>query len=346
MIIVAFLAIAQQVLSVDNVGDALIWNSTYGVDLNSVNTTMAWENYKTYFGKSYPNTTENEKRKSIWLENWNDINEHNKLSNKTHSEGLNQYSDLSQAEFLNTAVGINESAIPLVGDIYIPVGGVAVDSIDWRMYNGNSYVTPVKNQGQCGSCWAFATNGVIESRVAIETNVESLISLSEQQLVSCYAGNCNGNWPTKAMDWIENNNGLCSSSEYPYTSGDKVVPVCNANCGVKFGAITGYTQVQANSEQKLQEAVADGPVVVFVKAGSSSFRNLKGGILTAECDTGNINHAVVAVGYGTEDDIDYWIIRNSWGENWGVNGYGKICRNCTKNVGGQRGIVEWKSAIP
>eukprot|EP01084_Bolivina_argentea_P151490 264412_1 len=348
MILVIFLAIVHQALGQSNFEDAFVWYSTDGVDLTSINTTVAWENWKARFGKSYANATENEMRKAIWLSNWNDINEHNKQSSKTHSERLHQYSDLSSDEFQDTVLGLNASNV-VTGDEYVATGATVPDSIDWRNYNGKSYVTPVKNQGHCSSCWAFATTGVIESISSIASSGTTLTSLSEQELVSCYKGSCGGDTYFGAMNWVKTNDGLCSETAYPYTSGGGTVATCNLNCGTKFDDITGYTTVALYDEEALKAAVAEGPVAVAVDA-NPPFKNYAGGILTANCGI-SWNHAVLAVGYGSVANVDYWIIKNSWGTAWGESGYIKICRNCNKNIVdgknyGQCGILGYPAGVP
>lgn len=126
--------------------------------------------------------------------------------------------DLTTAEFINSVLGLDVTGVNATGDAYVGTDSIP-SSIDWRSYNGKSCVTPVKNQGSCGSCWAFATTGVIEGRVCAASNASLLTSLSEQELVSCYKQSCSGDTYFGAMNWVRTNGGLCSASEYPYTSG-------------------------------------------------------------------------------------------------------------------------------
>merc|ERR1711953_1529031 len=163
-----------------------------------------------------------------------------------------------------------------------------------------------KNQGQCGSCWAFSTTGGTEGQWAIATG--NLQSLSEQQLVDCSKANsgCNGG----LMD---------SAFSYPYTARDGS---CKSSftTAIPQGDVTGYTDVR--SESGLLDAVATvGPISVAIEADQSFFQYYSSGVLTGSCGT-NLDHGVLAVGYGSESGTDYWKVKNSWGASWGMNGYG------------------------
>jgi len=219
----------------------------------------------------------------------------------------------------------------------------APDAIDWTNQNGKSYVTPVKNQGQCGSCWAFSTTGSIESRSAIKNGQtgSDITPLSEQQLVDCSGsyGNegCNGGLMDDAFKYVEASGGLCSESEYKYTARDGTCK--SSTCGTKYDPITTYTDVKADSSTSLQAAVAEGPVSIAIEADQSAFQFYSGGILDGTCGT-RLDHGVLAVGYGSESGSDYWKVKNSWGTSWGMEGYVLICRDCNKNGNkGECGIL-------
>jgi C1A family cysteine protease len=294
-----------------------------------------------HFGKKYDSILEEAHRFIVFTENWRYITKTNeqKLS---YELGLNQFGDLTADEFKYYVHGKSGSCLQrgqkslnqLVGstdEVNAPA------SIDWTT---KGVVTPVKNQGQCGSCWAFSTTGSIESASAIKTG--KLVSLSEQQLVDCSRsyGNmgCNGGLMDQAFKYVKATGGLCSEQEYPYTARDGT---CKASsCGTKYDPISGYTDVSHDSEQALMNAVAKGPVSIAIEADQSAFQFYKRGVLSGNCGT-RLDHGVLVVGYGAEGGQDYWKVKNSWGASWGQEGYVMICRNCNKNAGaGECGILE------
>jgi len=200
-------------------------------------------------------------------------------------------------------------------------------SVNWT---AQGVVTPVKNQGDCGSCWAFSTTGSIECNHAIATG--QLNSLSEQQLVDCSytEGNlgCSGGTMDSAFKYVEKAGGLCSEAEYPYTAADGKCQ--SSTCGMKYDNITGYTDVTPDDEQSLEDAVAKGCVSVAIQANQLAFQYYSSGVLTGTCGT-SLDHGVLAVGYGTLGGQEYWIVKNSWGADWGEEGYVLICKDCDAN---------------
>eukprot|EP01084_Bolivina_argentea_P302401 521966_1 len=219
------------------------------------------------------------------------------------------------------------------------------DSVDWTTHDP-PVVTPVKNQGQCGSCWSFSATGAMECQYAIKTG--TLNSLSEQQLVDC-AGirygceGCNGGEMTGAMKYAANEGGLCSETEYPYTARGGE---CKASsCGTKYDASTGVDKVTPDDSSALQAAVAQGCVSIGIEADQTAFQHYKSGVLDGKCGT-SVDHGVLIVGYGSESGQDYWKVKNSWGDTWGEDGYVLICRNCNKNgEDGECGILT-QPAVP
>ncbi|KAL1131620.1 hypothetical protein AAG570_011234 [Ranatra chinensis] len=204
----------------------------------------------------------------------------------------------------------------------------APSSFDWRT---QGVVSEVKNQETCGSCWAFTTTGVLESHYAIKTGER--ISLSEQYLIDCDISNrgCTGGNAYLALQFIEKTE-IPTEKDYPYQGND--LQFCHAvdkfrNLKVKGIAIVTPT------EEKLKEAVARiGPIAVGVDGNHPDFQFYYGGIYSNPyCLSYMPNHAMQVVGYGIENGVDYWIVKNSWGANWGEGGYVRMARNANNNCG-------------
>jgi len=197
------------------------------------------------------------------------------------------------------------------------------DSVDWRTKGA---VTPVKNQGQCGSCWAFSSTGSMEGRYQIAGN--TLTSFSEQQFVDCSTkqGNqgCNGGLMDQAFTYAESTK-IETEADYAYTGRDGT---CHAAGGVT--EVKGFKDVTTKSPSALQAAVAEGPVSVAIDAAGLAFQLYFGGIIKHFCGT-SLDHGVLVVGYGTDKGTDYWLLKNSWGAGWGEKGYFRILREQSKD---------------
>ena len=217
------------------------------------------------------------------------------------------------------------------------------DSVDWVTKGA---VTDVKNQGQCGSCWSFSTTGALEGANYVQHG--ELVSLSEQQLVDCdnfrnggKDHGCNGGLMDNAFSWIEKNGGLCQEASYPYTSGMTKTPgTCMSDCDVVDGTIiTGYYDVPANSDEDMMVALNQQPVAIAIQADQKDFQLYSSGVFTGDCGT-QLDHGVLAVGYGSMDGTDYYRVKNSWGTTWGKDGYIYLGRGSEYNNGaGQCGML-------
>jgi len=269
------------------------------------------------FDKSY-SVPEFFTRYQIFKDNYESIVRHNN-GNFTWTQGVNQFSDLTAEEFetqyLRGVLGGDFQPI-LSTQQYIEIAGEK----DWRKEGA---VTPVKNQAQCGSCWAFSTTGTIEGWDYLKT--KTLRSLSEQQLVDCSGstGNqgCNGGWPKWSLTYLEKNGGSCDQASYPYTGRDGS---CKKTC---TPVVKVASHKELTNEAQLTDAIEAAPVSIAITA-SSAFQSYKTGIFTGACP-GQVNHAVLLTGYGTQTS-DYWWIKNSWGASWGDQGYIRFPRGQNK----------------
>jgi C1A family cysteine protease len=288
------------------------------------------------FEKKYESLEALEKRFDIFRKNLKEIFEHNSIRERNYTMGVNQFTDLTPEEFKADYAGgllLKKSSCKA----YVPIGKAVPDSWDWREHGA---VTPVKNQGQCGSCWSFSANGAMESAWAIKTN--DIVSISEQQLVDCSKkyGNlgCKGGLMDNAFQYAIDN-GMCSEESYPYTSGVKKSGGSCQSCKPVV-EINACSDVPPNNQVALKEAVAlVGPISIALDAETKLFQSYKSGVITSDSCGTNLDHGVLIVGYGEEDGIKYWLVKNSWGVSWGDDGYIKIERGESVNDAGICGIA-------
>lgn len=296
-----------------------------------------FEKWKLSNNKHYDDECENYHRFNIFRKNLDKINEYNSKNN-TFTLKLNSFSDITQEEFktrfIHTHTDFNKNI--LLCQQYNMKNISTPDHFDWRTVP--NVVSPVKNQAQCGSCWAFSTVEALESLYYIKTN--NSILLSPQELVDCSStfGNngCNGGLMTSAFEYIIANNGLCSEADIPYLAIDDV---CNlSNCKIKYANINNCYTINRGDQLAMKEIVSLQPISVAIEADTFLFQFYSDGIITGQDCGQNIDHAVVVVGYGTQNNINYWIVRNSWGESWGQNGYVLIEKNDSNDDDGVCGI--------
>ena len=195
-------------------------------------------------------------------------------------------------------------------------------TVDWV---AKGAVTEIKNQGSCGSCWSFSTTGAMEGAHFIATG--ELLSLSEQQFVSCaHNGNmgCMGGIMDKAFEWAETN-AIETESDYPYKGWLGQIAGCKTNESLGKVTVQSFVDVTPKSSEALKAQIAKGPVSVAIQANQRVFQRYKGGIIRATdgCGT-NLDHGVLAVGYGVDNGVEYYKVKNSWGTTYGEDGYVRL----------------------
>lgn len=300
-----------------------------------------FEQWKKNHRKVYKHAKEAKMRFEIFKENLKYVMEKNakrKSSRSAQKVGLNKFADLSNEEFRKTYLSKVKKPVEKKSTEKELRGGKVQTcsgptSFDWRNYG---VVTGIKDQGLCGSCWAFSTTGAIEGINALETG--NLIPLSEQELVDCDTTDdgCDGGYMDYAFEWIINNGGIDTEYDYPYTSVDGVDGTCNVTKEetMKAVSIDGYTDVE-ESDSALFCAVLQQPISAGMDGGAYDFQLYTSGIYDGSCSSNpnDIDHAVLIIGYGSEDGEDYWICKNSWGTSWGIEGYFYIKRDTSSTYG-------------
>lgn len=298
------------------------------------------DHYKEVYNKSVDDVFD------TWIDNEMFIINHN-IRNSTSVMGHNKFSGLNSQEF-SKFMGFSKTFVKThENSSFAETSPVTKypESLDWRV---NGAVTDVKDQGSCGSCWSFSTTGALEGAYQIKTGV--LKSFSEQQLVSCdnheNGGHgdkgCNGGLMDNAFSWIGQNNGLCTESDYPYTSGDtRKDGECYKTCTEdRLSDVKSFVDVTPNSDEALMDALMKGPVSIAIQANQRKFQMYKSGVLKgSECGD-DLDHGVLVVGWGVQNDTPYWIVKNSWSSSWGLDGYILLERETNANNGsGTCGIL-------
>jgi C1A family cysteine protease len=275
---------------------------------------------------------------SIFADNLDFIEKHNSEVH-TYTLGENQFTHLSHAEWKSSVFthGLNVPKLrrnPSSPVLTAKLGATNPSSVNWVTAGA---VTPVKDQGNCGACWSFSATGSIEGAYQIKYGI--LKSFSEQELMSCDVNNgniaCNGGWMDTAFSFAQNNGGLTTENQYPYTSGDSGATGTCFTTGFTIDPLSApksYTDVLYNNLLALETAVAQQPVSIGIEADQPAFQFYASGVVTGNCGQ-SLDHAVLAVGYGTENGLNYWLIKNTWGTSWGEAGYVKILKSSANLCG-------------
>lgn len=294
------------------------------VCITLVSAELSFEEFKSVFGKEYSSFEDEAFRESLFNTNLKYIEETN-TKNLTYRLGVNHFADRKPEEI---EVGLAPSHLEaLCGSAHLGPHerrSVLPESVDWV---DKGVVSPIMDQGRCGSCWAISATGAVESAAAIQTN--KLIALSPQQIMDCSRpnndyGSCTGGRMYQAFAWDEGHD-LCTATSYPYTGANS--PCLQAKCtvGLLKGQVLGCKDVKHFSAPDLKAAVAEQPVSVAVSSILPGFQLYKEGVLTGICAGGGLDHGMLVVGYGTDPSAgDYFKVKNSWGTIWGEAGYGRF----------------------
>ncbi|XP_026139808.1 cathepsin S-like [Carassius auratus] len=295
----------------------------------NTNLDQHWELWKKTHNKIYSSKVEELGRRELWERNVELITLHNlEASMGLHSYdlGMNHMGDMTTEEILQTLAttrvppGFKRQASEFVAS----PGASVPDSLDWRE---KGYVSSVKDQGACGSCWAFSAVGALEGQLMNTTG--KLIDLSAQNLVDCSSsyGNegCNGGWKNAAFQYVIDNGGIDSESSYHY---EGVQGTCRYDPSKRAASCRKYYSVRKGDEEALKQAVANiGPISVSIDATRPQFIMYHSGVYNDPSCSKTTNHAVLVVGYGAIAGQDFWLVKNSWGTRFGDGGYIRMARN-------------------
>lgn len=287
--------------------------------------------FKLKYAKEYYSEEEHSYRFQHFRSNLAYVRLHNAQSH-AFVVGLTKFADLSTEEF--TAMYTS----PRLGSVQRRESRLETteipEEVDWVAVGA---VAPIQNQVFCGSCWAFAATGAVESAYFLQSG--QLTPLSQQQLLDCSqlfgTSGCDGGEMVDAYSYIIAQGGLETAQEYPYEAKDGK---CRLNGSQPIAAISSFTSIEKGSSAQLKLAVAQQPVSVGVQANEKVWQMYESGVMDSDCGQ-RLNHAVLVVGYGREDGLDYWLVKNTWGEDWGIEGYVKILRDDESTDGGLCGIA-------
>lgn len=290
--------------------------------LGSARRALSFARFARRYAKRYDSVEEVRRRFGIFVENLELIRTSNRMG-RPYTLGVNEFADMTWEEFRAQHLGAAQTCSATLKGNHKVTDVVLPDTKDWREAG---IVSPVKNQGSCGSCWTFSTTGALEAAYTQLTGKS--ISLSEQQLVDCATDfnnfGCHGGLPSQAYEYIKYNGGLDTEETYPYLGVNSICKFKPESVGVK---VVDSVNITLGAEDELKHAVGVVRPVSVAFEVVKGFRFYKSGVYTSDtCGSSpmDVNHAVLAVGYGVEDGIPYWLIKNSWGTHWGDDGYFKM----------------------
>ena len=272
---------------------------------------------------------------TIWQSKRAFVDEHNRHANRFgYTLAINKFSDIETDEINTQYKGLlPEEPTPSNTTKYFISSShfKPLETVDWREKGA---VTPVKDQKRCESCWSFSSTGVIEGQHFLKTN--QLVSLSEQNLMDCADGTkgdvgCKPFSKYTAFDYVRDNGGLDTEESYPYKAASETCQFSTSSVGA---TVTGYVKIPQNESALLEAVTRVGPISVSIDASNATFHHYSGGVYyNPLCSNKTLDHAVLVVGYGTQNGQDYWLVKNSWGEDWGMDGYIMMARNRNNNCG-------------